>query len=157
MSLDKNFTEARVKWCNKSWTTFYSTMIGNRDGPSNIKDSDWKIQHLQLSIGSKLYPEYPIRYHAACFYNLRKSLGVQANSLHAVDIKGNEYRNNKFVVGFDTEKMLGLAFTGVNTKNSLMTVKFKTVSGDYQASRMHICLVSQQVIEIGDSGITVFD
>jgi hypothetical protein len=87
-------------------------MIGNRDGPSNIKDSDWEIQHLQLMIGSTMYPEYPIRSHAECFYNLRKSLGVQANSLHAVDVKGNEYRNNKFVVGFDTEKMLGLAFTG---------------------------------------------
>jgi hypothetical protein len=157
MSLDKNFTEARIKWCNKSWNTFYSTMIGNRDGPSNIKDSDWEIKNLQLSIGSKLYPEYPIKSHAECFYNLRKSLGVQANSLHAVDIKGNEYRNNKFVVGFDTEKMLGLAFTGVNTKNSLMTVKFKTNGGDYQASRMHIVLVSQQVIDVGDSGITIYD
>jgi hypothetical protein len=157
MSLDKNFTEARIKWCNKSWNTFYSTMIGNRDGPSNIKDSDNEIKHLQLSIGSKLYPEYGIKSHAECFYNLRKSLGVQANSLHAVDIKGNEYRNNKFVVGFDTEKMLGLAFTGVNTKNSLMTVKFKTNGGDYQASRMHIVLVSQQVIDVGDSGITIYD
>jgi hypothetical protein len=74
-----------------------------------------------------------------------------------VDIKGNEYRNNKLIVGFDTERQLGLAFTGINTKNSLMTVKFKTASGDYQASRMHICLVSPQVLEIGDSGITVFD
>jgi hypothetical protein len=157
MSLDKNFTEARIKWCNKSWNTFYSTMIGNRDGPSNIKDSDWEIQHLQLSIGSKLYPEYPIKSHAECFYNLRKSLGVQANSLHAVDIKGNEYRTNKFVVGFDTERMLGLAFTGCNTKNSLMTVKFKTNGGDYQASRMHIVLVSQQVIDVSDSGVTIYD
>jgi hypothetical protein len=74
-----------------------------------------------------------------------------------VDIKGNEYRNNKFVVGFDTEKMLGLAFTGVNTKSSLMTVKFKTVGGDNQASRMHIVLVAQQVLDVGDSGITIFD
>jgi hypothetical protein len=74
-----------------------------------------------------------------------------------VDIKGNEYRNTKFVVGFDTEKQLGLAFTGINTKNSLMTTKFKTASGDYQASRMHIILVSQQVMEIGDSGITICD
>jgi hypothetical protein len=52
---------------------------------------------------------------------------------------------------------LGLSFTGANTKNSLMSIKLKTKSGDYQATRMHICLVSQQVIEIGDSGITVFD
>ena len=38
------------------------------------------------------------------FYNLRTSLGVQANNLHALDIKGCEHRNNKFVVGFDNEK-----------------------------------------------------
>ena len=157
MSLDKTFTAARIKWCNKSWHTFYSTMIGHRDGPSNIKDSDNEIQQLQLMIGSKMYPEYPIRSHAESFYTLRKTSGVQAGSLHAVDIKGNEYRNNNFVVGFDTEQMLGLAFTGANTNKSVMTIKFKTNSGDYQASRMHIVLVSQQVLEVGDNGITIYD
>ena len=132
-------------------------MIGNRDGPSNIEDTGNETQHLQFMVGSKMYPEYPIRSHAECFYNLRKSLGVQANSLHAVDIKGNEYRNNKFVVGFDIGKMLGLAFTGANTIFCLMSIKFKTTSWNYQASRMHIVLVSQQVLEIGDSGVTIFD
>ncbi len=132
-------------------------MIGNRDGQNNIKDPDNEIQHLQLMVGNRMYPEYPIRSHAECFYNWRQSLGVQANSLHAVDIKGNEYRNNEFVVGFDTERLLGLAFTGANTKNTLMTIKFKTDGGDYQASRMHILLVAQQIIEIGDSGVTIFE
>jgi hypothetical protein len=132
-------------------------MAVNRDGPTNFKESDDEIQHLQLMIGSKLYPEYPIRSHAECFYNLRKSLGIQASNLHSIDIRGNEYRNNKFIVGFDTEKMLGLAFTGINTKNSLMSIRLKTKGGDNQATRMHIVLVAQQVIEIGDSGITVFD
>ena len=82
---------------------------------------------------------------------------MQANSLHAVDTAGHEYRNNKFVVGFDTERMLGLAFTGANTKNTLMTIEFKTNGGDYQASRMHIVLVAQQMLEVGDSGVTIFD
>ena len=107
MSL-KTFTEARVKWFNKSWNSFYSTIIGNRNGPSNINDSNAEIQHLQLMIGGKMYPEHPIRSHAECFYNLRKSLGVQANSLHALDIKGNEYHNHKFLVGFDTKKNAGV-------------------------------------------------
>ena len=84
-------------------------------------------------------------------------MGIHANSLHSIDIKGHEYRNHKFVVGFDTEQMLGLAFTGANTKNSLMTIKFKIKNFEGQASRMHIVLVAQQVIEIGDSGITIFD
>ena len=82
---------------------------------------------------------------------------MQANALHSVDIKGDDYRNHKFVVGFDTERMLGLAFTGANTKNSLMTVKFKVTGTDNQASRMHIVLLAQQIIECGDYGITLFD
>ena len=53
--------------------------------------------------------------------------------------------------------MMGLAFTGVNTKNCLMTIKLKTNSGDYQASRMHIVLVAQPALEVGDSGLTIFD
>ena len=132
-------------------------MFGNKSYPSTFNDSHTELQHLQLMIGSKTYPEYPIRSHAECFHNLRKSLGVQANSLHALDIKGHEYRNNASVVGFDTENMLGLAFTGINTNNALMTIKFNTNVGECQASRMHIVLVAQQVLEMGDSGITFFD
>ena len=58
-------------------------MIGNRDGPSNIQNLD----NEQLMVGSKMCPDYPVRSHAYLFYNLRKSLGVQSNSLHAIDIK----------------------------------------------------------------------
>ena len=50
--------------------------------------------------------------------------------------------------------MLGLAFTGINTNNSLMTIEVKTHVGEYQASRMHSVLVAQQVLEVVDSGIT---
>jgi hypothetical protein len=67
MSLDKTFTEARLRWYNKSWNNFWSTMIGDADGPVNSKDSDNEIKHLQLMTGSNLYPEYPITYHAECF------------------------------------------------------------------------------------------
>ncbi len=71
-------------------------------------------------------PQYPIRSHSECYYSLKNSLGIAANSLHGVDIDGNEFRNDKFIVGIDCEKILGLSFTGMNTKNSLMTVKCKT-------------------------------
>ena len=53
--------------------------------------------------------------------------------------------------------MLGLAFTGINIKNSLMTIKFKTDDGEHQAARMHIVVVAQQVLEVSDTGITIFD
>ena len=63
MSLDKTFTEGRIKWCNKSWNTFYSVMAGQRSGPTSIKDIKTEIDHLQLMVGSKMYPEYPIESH----------------------------------------------------------------------------------------------
>ena len=53
--------------------------------------------------------------------------------------------------------MLGLAFTGTNTKTSLMTVRLKTLDDEYKASRMHIVLVAQQVLEVSDTGITFFE
>ena len=66
------------------WNSFYSTMTGHRSYATDLTDSDTEIQHLQLSIGAKLFPEYPIRSHAECVYKLRKSLGVQANSLSCI-------------------------------------------------------------------------
>ena len=89
-----------------------------------------------------MLPEYPIISHAACFYDLSKALGIQANSLHAIDIHGQSFRSNRFICGIDCERLLGLAFTGQNTKNALMTVKLQTGSGDLLTSRIHIVLVS---------------
>ena len=53
--------------------------------------------------------------------------------------------------------MLGLAFTGMNTKNSLMTIKLQADDGEHQATRMHIALCAQQVLEVSDTGITIVD
>ena len=101
-------------------------------------------------------PQYPIRSHAECYYSLKKSLGIAANSLHGIDIDGNEYRNDKFIVGIDCEKLLGLIFTWMNTKHILMTVKFKTAMAN-QANRMHILLFTEQILEICDTGKSVYD
>jgi hypothetical protein len=93
-------------------------MTGNGDGISLIKKSTNESEILQLQIGPKLLPEYPIRSHSECFYSLRKALGIQTNSLHDIDINGQPYRSNRFVCGIDCEKMLVLACAGQNTKNS---------------------------------------
>ena len=95
--------------------------------------------------------------HAECYYSLRKALGIQANSLHSIDINGLEYRSNKFIVGIDTEKLLGLSFAGMNTRNNLMTVRLKTETGDNQADRMHIVLLAEQIVELADAGALVYD
>jgi hypothetical protein len=160
VSLDRKNTGETYEYSYKRWNTFWSPHAGSVMSREALHDSSHEIQRFQVQIGSKLFPEYPIKSHAECFYSLRKALGVQANNLHSIDINGNEYRNNKFIVGIDTEKLLGLSFTGTNTRNSLMTVHLKTVSevsNDFKADRMHITLLSEQILEVGDVGVMVYD
>jgi hypothetical protein len=53
--------------------------------------------------------------------------------------------------------MLGVSFTGQNIKNALSTVMLQTASGDYMATRMHIVVVSRQLVGIDDSVLTIFE
>jgi hypothetical protein len=156
LTLIRTANAQRVKWYLNEFNSFYSPMAGDTltEFTTNVQASE--IESLQLQIGSFLIPQYPIRSHAECFYSLRKALGIASNNIANVDIEGNAYRNNKFIVGLDCEKILGLAFTGQNTKNSLMTVRLKTIVAN-QATRIQILLTAEMILEISDSGITVFD
>jgi hypothetical protein len=158
VTLDKAFadTDDRATFYNKFWNNFWSPNAGTGETPYLTHNGE-KFSHFQLQIGSKLFPEYPIKTHCEAFYSLRKALGIQANNLHSIDIDGNEYRNNKFIVGIDTEKLLGLSFTGMNTRNNLMTVHLKTGTGVNKADRMHIILLAEQIVELGDTGCMVYD
>jgi hypothetical protein len=158
VSLDKSFADGTVRktFYNKFWNNFWSPNAGT--GITEVVTHlGERFSHFQLQIGSKLFPEYPIKTHCEAFYSLRKALGVQANNLHSIDIDGNAYRNNKFIVGIDTEKLLGLSFTGMNTRNNLMTVHLKTQTGAFQADRMHIILLAEQILELADAGSMVYD
>ena len=123
----------------------------------------------QLQIGSKLFPEYPIRSHNEAYYQLKKTLGVQASAVHNFDISGQEYRFEKFVIGTDCEKVLDAGFTGINTRaGDLLSVKLKyngrgleQIGGgtgtEYLADRIQIILHSDQIMEIRDTGVAVYD
>ena len=156
LALERDFAGARNTFSNKQWNNFYSPMAVDTVTETTTHIIANEIESLQLQVGAFMMPQYPIRSHAECFYSFRKALGIQANSLHSVDINGNDYRNNKFIVGIDCEKLLGLAFTGMNTKNSLMTVKLKTAEAN-KANRIHILLFSENILEINDTGISVYD
>ena len=115
----------------------------------------------QIQIGSKLYPEYPIRSVQEAFTQLMKCLGINNSAFHGVDIYPLEYRSHKFIIGIDTEKILEAGFTGINTKaGDLMVVKVKQASGITQANlcnKMFITLHSDQILNIRDTGVDVFD
>jgi hypothetical protein len=156
LSLQRDLTLDRARFYNKGWNNFYSPMAADTNTLITTHREANEITYLQLQVGAFMIPQYPIRSHAECYYSLRKSLGIQASGLHSIDIDGNEYRNNKFIVGLDCEKLLNLAFTGMNTKNSLMTIKLKTAENN-MGNRMHILLTAEQILTISDAGITVFD
>ena len=78
---------------------------------------------ISLQIGSKRFPEYPLRSQAETFAALKKCLGIQQSSLHSVNIDPYDYRTHKFIVGIDTEKVLNASFSGENVRNgSLITL-----------------------------------
>jgi len=149
----------------KFWNDFFSPMWEKNYAGIWTHDPDGEFE-FQLQIGSKLFPEYPVRSHNEAFYQLKKTLGVQASAVHNFDISAIEYRSNKFVLGTDCEKVLDAGFTGLNTRaGDLMTVKFKyagkgdLANGSYAnlADRLHIVLHSDQIMEIRDTGVQVFD
>ncbi len=113
---------------HEQWNNFFS--------PASIDNSDGTLTHrsqgefeFQLQIGSELFPEYPIQSHSEAYYQLKKTLGVQASAVHTFDVSAVEYRDCKLVFGTDCEKVFDEGFTGLNTRaGDLMTVHLKNNS-----------------------------
>ena len=145
---------------SKQWNNFYSPM--HAEAITNNKNQFSKNGefHAQLQLGSKLFPEYPIRSHAEAYYQLRKTLGIQSSNLHNFDIDSFAYRTNKFVWATDMERVLEAGFTGQNTRaGDILNISFKynDATQTRPATSVHIVLNSDNIIEIRDNGIQVFD
>ena len=158
----KGTTEDPYSWrssaTRKSWNEFYSPGSTNNIAYFTPQSSD--EFEFQIQIGSKLFPEYPIRSHAEAYYQLRKTLGVQSSKVHSFDISPQEYRDNLLIIGIDTEKSLGASFTGLNTRSGdLMTVRMKynnALSNTLYADNIHIVLHTDNIIKIGMTGVSVY-
>ena len=113
----------------------------------------------QLQVGSKLFPTYPIRNCQEAFYQLRKCMGIESSNFHSMDITPFQYRNHAYVLAFDTEKMLGTAFSGLNIKTgSLMTLKMKsTTASTNMPDTCYLVMHFDSILSIRDSGCEVFE
>ena len=113
-----------------------------------------------VQIGSKLFPEYPVRSHAEAFYQLRNMLGVLGSSVHNFDINSVTYGCSKMTLAIDTEKVLEAGWTGLNTRaGDLMRIKFEVPSTNEARypDRMRIVTLSDQILEVRDAGVQVSD
>ena len=135
----------------KEVNNFYHPMGGNYDKSKELS--------FEMQIGAKKYPEYPIQSAAEAFYQLRKSLGLHARNA-LMDIRATEYRNSKFVIGIDTEKVLGASFSGHNSKAGDLTVLRLKPLGDATLTgncKLHYILHYDSVMQIMDSGVSILE
>jgi hypothetical protein len=153
-------TNVITSMAHKYWNEF--------SHPMGLAGNKYNIDHeleYQIQIGSHLYPEYPVQSLAESFAKLKQCIYGSDNHFHAVSIKPSEYRRDKYIIGVDTEKIMGASFTGLNTKaGDLMTIKLKArnptaiqAAGNNMTGQLHMVLFSDQLMEIRDVGVTVFD
>ena len=144
---------------HKEWNYFYHPMITLTQSP--FFDPGFELEY-QIQLGAKLYPEYPVRSLSEAFAQLRKTVGLNYGH-HAVDITPMQYRHDKFIVAVDMEKISEMGFTGENTMNGqLLVIKVSalnksTLGSDKMPTQMNIYLNSDQIMEVKDVGVTVFD
>ena len=144
---------------HKEWNDFNHPM----DNETNLLyDKGYELEY-QIQIGSKLFPEYPVRSLSESYAQLKKCLGILGSNFHSVSVTPLQYRNDHFIIGCDTEKALQAGFTGLNTRQGdLLSVKVKAMDksvllADKMPNTMFIVLHSDQIMEISDSGVQVFD
>ena len=79
-----------------------------------------------------------------------------------MDISASEYRDDKFVIGIDTEKVLGASFSRYNSKAGNLTVlRLKpsyantiTTAGNF---KLHYVLRYDSIMQIMDSGVIILE
>jgi hypothetical protein len=116
VTLNTTSVPAEAFFVKRNWNNFWSPMRHAQQLDIFIYDEDLEIDSCYVQIGSKLFPEYPIRSHSEAFYQLTKCLGIQASDIHNLDINASQYHSHKFIMGIDLEKVLEARGTGFNTK-----------------------------------------
>ena len=165
VTLDKTIESAERPGA-KPWNVFWSPMSVDNAAISATADSHTFVHNSEgeftfgLQLGSKKYPEYDIQAHSEAMYQLKKAVGIQSSDVHSFDINARQYRDQRCILAIDMEKVLGASYTGTNTRaGDLLSVKFEYKVNDAArfGQRMQIVLHSDQIMEIRDGGVQIFD
>jgi len=154
-----------VSTISKEFNNFYHPM-----NDKGSYDSSAELEY-QVQIGSKLYPEYPVRSLSEAFCKLKQCVYGADNTFHSISFTARQYEADTFIIGIDTEKVPGAGFTGLNTKSGdLITIKVKAqqvrasgggtepgILSSEMPTNMFITLFSDNIMEIRDTGVSVYD
>ena len=142
---------------DKEWLNFMHPMTASAN-----YNKGYELE-TQIQVGSKLFPEYPLRSTSEAYAQLKKSVGILGSNFHSMSITPAQYRNEHFVIGIDTEKAIGASWTGTNTRaGDLLSVRVKaqdksTLTSALMPDQLFIVLHSDQIVEISDGGCSVYD
>ena len=154
-------TSATETILDKPAIKFYHPMeYGITDG--KYKHNPTQELEFQIQIGSKLFPEYPVRSISECFSILKQTLNMPEYHMHSVGIDYKAYISNKFIFGLSFEKMPESGWTGLSTKSGeQLLVKVSNADSSFAeadiASQMFITLQCENVLEIRDVGVSVME
>ena len=117
---------------------------------------------MQVLVGNKTFPVFPIRSTAEAYYQLKKSLGIHGSAFHSLSIDTiTKYGSSHFIIGIDTEKVLGASFSGINCRQDLISINVKGANGNLPDAsvpdQMYVTLQPDYVVEIRETGSLVID
>jgi len=139
----------------KPWNSFFH--------PMGMGAYNYQLElQVQMLVGNKTFPVFPMRSGAEQYYQLKKSLGIHGSAFHSISIDTlAKYMNDHYIVGIDTEKVLGASFSGINCRQDLITIQAKganaTIPGANNPDQIYVILQPDYVVEIRESGVLVID
>ena len=149
------------EYADKEFCRFYHPHQNHEPLDEGIYDKNKDLE-FQIQLGSKLFPEYPCNSITQCFYHLRKALNLPLFHQHSMNINFKQYRDRQFVFAFDFQKLSDSGYTGISTRaGQMMRLIVKPAGSTIPANEMpdniYITMLSEQILEIKDLGLKVYD
>jgi len=135
-----------------------------------------KELEFQIQLGGKLYPEYPVKSISEAFCILKQTLNLPDWGLHSVGIDYTQYISKKNIFAMSFEKVPEASWTGTNTKTGqILLIKLNAVNTSPDgaagvpgvggapatlgniADLMFATLMTENILEVRDSGVSVYD
>ena len=94
-------------------------------------DPQYDVMEFQIQIGSRTYPQYPVRSIGEAAYHLHKTLGMTMSG--STSIGPTEYRNTAFIAAVNLERAVngageGASFSGESTiGGEMITLNIKNI------------------------------
>ncbi len=123
-------------------------------------DNNESLMEWQLQIGSKKFPDSPATSVPETFSLLRQALGVYDSDIRSLNMTTQSYGDTGFVIGIPLQTQAGVFSSGYSTRSGdLLTFTAKNLETTLGrgVGTIYLHMLSEQLIEIRESGVSVLD